>query len=121
MTTRDAAWDRVFESLPVRWRIGRGRYDHGSATYSVSAIGPHPGRGGSAQVVTGIGHDETSALLDLDAQLRRVPGGQAPCDELWVEARLAYYFTAEKWSLATTGRALTQDELEAVLERYSGR
>jgi hypothetical protein len=95
----EAAWDVVHEALPG-WLADRSRHlrpgvlrsDGQLGAFSVTAPGPHPGRGGKApQTVTGTGDDETAALRDLHGTLR----GQKPADGSYLEAlrqrlRLAY-------------------------------
>jgi hypothetical protein len=55
---QEAAWDAVHEALPARWAIGPVTYDPGAHAFSVTAPGPHPGRGKAPQTVTGNGEDE---------------------------------------------------------------
>jgi hypothetical protein len=55
---QEAAWDAVHEALPARWAIGPVTYDPGAHAFSVTARGPHPGRGKAPQTVTGNGEDE---------------------------------------------------------------
>ena len=45
MSAREAAWDAVHEALPARWHLGPVTYDPGGPHWSVTARGPHPGRG----------------------------------------------------------------------------
>lgn len=132
MTNTDAledAWDAVHEALPVRWCVGRPSFDPGvirpdgyRGAWSVTARGPHPGRGKMPQTVTGTGEDETAALLDLDAALR----GDKPADGSYLEelrrrVRLAYVDGAEEWSREHVGRQMTGDEFSGVIGRYTGR
>jgi hypothetical protein len=101
---RDAAWDAVHEA------------------YSVTARGPHPGRGKAPVTVSGTGEDETAALSDLDDRLRGVPKPDGTrLDELRRRLRHAYVDGAEEWTRANVGRQMTRDELGRVLERYVGR
>ncbi len=58
---REAAWDAVHEALPARWCVGRPSYDPGvvradgyRGAWSVTARGPHPGRGKMPQSVTAV-------------------------------------------------------------------
>ena len=88
---REAAWFAVHEALPAGWRVGPVTYDPGRHAHSVTARGPHPGRGKMPQTVSGTGEDETGALRDLDDRLRGVPrsnGGRM--DELRRRLRFAY-------------------------------
>lgn len=71
--------------------------------WSVTARGPHPGRGKIPQTVTGTGEDETAALRDLDDQLRGVPKPDGTrLDELRRRLRLAYVEGAEDWARGTS-------------------
>jgi hypothetical protein len=127
--TREGAWDAVHEALPARWCVGRPSYDPGvlrpdgyRGAWSVTARGPHPGRGRVPQTVTGTGDDETAALRDLDDRLRGVPkpdGGRM--DELRKRLRMAYDEGAETWAAQNLGRTLDSEELERVIGRYLGR
>jgi hypothetical protein len=129
VTTREDAWDAVYEALPARWCAGRPSYDPGvirsdgyRGAWSVTARGPHPGRGKAPQTVTGTGDDETAALRDLDATLRGAkPADGSYLEELRQRLRLAYVDGAEEWTRANVGRALTVDELGRVIGRYVGR
>jgi hypothetical protein len=67
------AWDALYESVPARWHVGKPSYDPGRHAWSVTAWGPHPGRGKSPQSVSGVGEDEAAALRDLDDQLHGLP------------------------------------------------
>ena len=95
--SRDAAWDAVHEALPARWCVGQPSYDPGAlrsdgyrGAWSVTARGPHPGRGKAPQTVKGIGEDEAAALRDLDDRLRGVPKPKGTrLDELRQRLRLA--------------------------------
>ena len=80
MDRREAAWDAVHEALPARWHVGPPTFDPGvvrpdglMGAFTVTARGPHPGRGKTPQTVTGTGDDETAALRELDERLRGVP------------------------------------------------
>jgi len=108
---REAAWDAVHETLPALWRVGPVTYDPGVlrsdghvGAFSVTARGPHPGRGKVPVTVSGIGVDETAALCDLDDRLRGVPKPDGTLlDELRRRLRLAYVDGAEEWSGKTAG------------------
>jgi hypothetical protein len=115
---REAAWDAVWEALPARWTVGPLTFDPGRPGWSVTARGPHPGRGKAPQTVSGTGA-ETAALRDLDATLR----GAKPADgsylpELRQRLRLAYVDGAEEWTRKNVGRAMTRDELGGVVARF---
>jgi hypothetical protein len=119
---REVAWEAVHEALPARWHIGPVTFDPGRHAFSVTARGPHPGRGKTPVTVTATGEDETAALRDLDNRLRGVPkpdGGQM--DELRRRLRLAYIEGAEGWSSKHVGRGLIEQQLAGVLDRYEGR
>jgi hypothetical protein len=84
------AWSAVHEALPARWRVGPVTFDPGRQAWSVTARGPHPGRGKAPVTVSGTGDNEIAALRDLDGCLRGVPhpdGGRL--DELRRRLRLA--------------------------------
>jgi len=116
----------VHEALPARWRVGPVTYDPGvvrpdglMGAFSVTARGPHPGRGKAPQTVSGTGEDEIAALRELDARLRGVPhpdGGRL--DEPRRRLRFAYLQGAELWTVANRGRQLTEADLGRVLQRY---
>lgn len=74
VSDRDAALDAAHEVLPARWRVASppSIAEPLLKTWSVTAIGLHPGRGKMPQTVTGTGPDEVSALRDLDEKLRGV-------------------------------------------------
>src|SRR5439155_4449625 len=115
----EAAWDAVHEALPARWHVGPVTFDPGHHAFSVTARGPHPGRGKAPQMISGTGEDETAALHDLDDRLRGVPKPDGTrMDELRMRLRLAYLDGAESWSQAHVGRPLTRDELGRVVTRY---
>lgn len=129
MEAREAAWDAVHEALPARWCVGMPSFDPGvvrpdryRGAWSVTARGPHPGRGKTPQTLTGTGADEVAALRDLDDRLRGVPkphGGRM--DELRARLRLAYVDGAESWAIANLGRPLDRAELGRIIGRYVGR
>lgn len=120
--TLPRAWDAVHEALPARWRVGPPTFDPGRQAWSVTAIGPHPGRGKIPQSVSGIGEDESAALQDLDDRLRGVPKPDGTrMDELRRRLRLAYVDGAEAWTRHELERSITCDELGRVIGRYGGR
>jgi hypothetical protein len=123
------AWEAVHEALPARWRVGTVTYDPGAlradcflGAFSVTARGPHPGRGKAPVTVSGIGQNETAALRDLDDRLRGVPKpGGTRLDELRRRLRFAYVDGAQEWTRGNVGRTMTQEELAGVIDRYGGR
>jgi hypothetical protein len=118
---REEAWGTLHEALPARWTVGPGSYNPGERRWSMSAVGPHPGRGKLPVSVTGYGENELEAVLDLNARLRSEQSdGPRKLDELRARLRLAYVGGAEEWSLRETGRALSQDELAGVIRRFPG-
>jgi hypothetical protein len=122
MSDRENAWDAVHEALPARWRIGPPSYSPAYRAWSVTAVGPHPGRGKQPTTASGTGEDETAALRDLDDRLRGVPKpAGSNLDALRARLRLAYIEGAEYWSRRELGRGLTTDELKHVTSRYMGR
>jgi hypothetical protein len=125
----EAAWDAVHEALPARWRVGPVTFDPGvlrsdgqRGAFSVTARGPHPGRGKAPVTVSGTGNTEEAALRDLDDRLHGVPKPDGTrLDELRGRLRLVYVDGAEEWTRETVGRGLTRDELGRVIGRYRGR
>lgn len=118
---REAAWGAVHDSLPARWRVASppSISDPLRGVWSVTAVGPHPGRGRMPESVTGTGEDETSALRSLDDSLRGIPKPDGSrMDELRRRLRLAYVAGAEEWTQAHVGRQLTAHELERVIARF---
>jgi hypothetical protein len=119
---RESAWSAVREALPARWRVGAVTHDPGvvradglMGAFSVTARGPHPGRGKMPVTVSGTGEDEVAALRDLDDRLRGVPAPDGSrMDELGRRLRLAYIDGAESWTHANAGRGMTRDELGAL-------
>ncbi len=88
---REAAWDAVQEALPARWTAGLPSRHPSTGIWTVTAIGPHPGRGKQPEAVTGTGDDEAAALRDLKARLRGVPQPDGSrMDSLRRRLRLAY-------------------------------
>jgi hypothetical protein len=127
MNGREAAWDAVHEALPARWAVGPPTYDPGVVrtdgqlgAFSVTARGPHPGRGKHPETVTGTGEDEVSALRDVEDQLLDVPqpdGGRM--NALRRRLRLAYVEGgAEAWGINNRGRIPTSEELGRAIERF---
>jgi hypothetical protein len=115
---RDAAWNSLWEAVPARWTVGPVTRDPGAlrsdghpGAFSVTARGPHPGRGKAPQTVTGTGDDETAALRDLDATLRERSADGSYLEELRPRLRLAYVDGAEEWTRENVGRQMTRDEL----------
>jgi hypothetical protein len=89
--------------------------------FSVTARGPHPGRGKAPVTVSGTGDDETASLRDLDDGLRGVPKPEGNrMDELRKRLRLAYLEGAESWSRENVGRSMTEREMAGVAPRYRG-
>jgi hypothetical protein len=124
----EVAWDSVHEALPARWRVGPVNYDPGVirseghlGAFTVTARGPHPGRGKAPVTVSGTGEDEAAALRDLDDGLRGVPKPDGSrMDELRRRLRLAYVDGAEASSRETLDRGITSDELQRIIGRYPG-
>jgi hypothetical protein len=119
--TQEAGLWAVHEAVPARWRVGSVTYDPDRCAWSVTAHGPHPGRGKAPQTVTGTGEDEVATLRNLDDRLRGVPkpdGGRL--DELRRRLRLAYVQGAEEWSERESGQPLSGDALACIASRYPG-
>jgi hypothetical protein len=119
VSEREAAWGAVHEALPARWRVGPVTFDPGRHAWSVTACGPHPGRGKHPETVSGTGEDEIAALRALDDCLRGVPHPDRDrLEELRRRLRLAYVQGAEDWARGHMGRDLTGDELAGVVTRF---
>jgi len=87
---REAAWDAVHEALPARWAVGLPSCHPSTREWTVTARGPHPGRGKQPETVTGAGETEIEALRDLDGCLRGSGMSAGRMDELRARLRLAY-------------------------------
>lgn len=119
MTDREAAWDAVHEALPAGWRVGPVTYSPAIPGYSVSAWSGGYSRIKRPQTVQGTGETETAALRALDDRLRGVPQPDGSrMAERERRIRLAYLEGAEDWSRETTGRSLSQAELDRVIGRF---
>jgi hypothetical protein len=118
---REEAWDAVHEALPARWAVGLPSQHPSSMTWSITARGPHPGRGKHPQTVTGSGEDETAALRDLDDRLRGSAMPVGRMDDLRARLRLAYVAGAEEWTRGDLGRGMTREELDGIVTRFEGR
>lgn len=119
MDEREEAWGRLHEALPARWTVGLGSYDPGEHRWSVSAVGPHPGRGKLPVYVTGFGENELEAVRDLDARLRGERNeGPRKLDELRARLRLAYLEGAEEWAQRELDRPLEREEQRGVIARF---
>lgn len=121
MDEREEAWGSLHEALPGRWTVGQPSFDPGRRGWSISAVGPHPGKGKLPRYVTGFGKDELGAVHDLDARLRgEWSEGPRRLDELRARLRCAYLDGAEEWSRRELSRQLSQVELRAVVRRFPG-
>jgi hypothetical protein len=122
MDELEAAWDRLWEAIPARWTVGRPSYDPGAHAWSISAVGPHPGRGKLPISVSGQGEGEVAAILDLDARLRgeRIEG-PTNLEALRVRLRLSYLAGAEEWMQQELGRSLEESEFAVVINRFPER
>jgi hypothetical protein len=119
MDEREEVWGRLHEALPARWTVGLGSFNPGEHRWSVSAVGPHPGRGKLPIYVTGFGQDELEAVRDLDARLRGERAeGPRKLDELRARLRLAYVEGAEEWAQERTGRSLSNEELVHIIQNF---
>ena len=107
---------------PVTFDPGRLRSDGLMGAFTVTARGPHPGRGKMPVTVAGTGKDEIAALRDLDATLRGAkPAPGSYLEDLRARLRLAYVDGAETWAGKNVGRGLTRDLLGRAIGRYAGR
>ena len=119
MNDRQAAWDAVHEALPAGWTVGPPTYDPGVPGWSVTARSDQYSRRKPPMTVTGTGDSETAALRALDDRLRGVPQPDGSrMAERERRIRPAYIGGAESWSRETTGRGLTESELEGVVRRF---
>jgi len=121
----EAAWSAVHEALPPFWRVGPVTFDPGilradghMGAYSVTARGPHPGRGKVPQTVTGTGASEIEALRALDARLRGREDAGGNVEALRARLRLAYVQGAEEWTLDNLGRWMATSELLGIIGRF---
>jgi hypothetical protein len=120
--SREAAWFAVHDALPACWRVGPVTFDPGLRQFSVTARGPHPGRGKMPVTVSGAGDSEVSALVDLHARLTGMP---RPADDAERRAALnrrlrrAFLEGAEEES-RRRGQPLAAEGLSRVLRRYPG-
>jgi hypothetical protein len=103
--------------LPEWWRVGPTSYDPGTGRWSITARGPHPGRGKAPETIRGTGEDEVAAMVDLRIRLDE-RGHAARLVDVEPRGRLAYLEGAEEHSRAVEGRPLAVDELERVTKRY---
>ena len=118
MTDREDAWDAVHEALPAGWTVGPPTYAPGVTGWSVTARSVAYSRRKPPRTVTGTGEDDTAALRALDGRLRGAPQPNGSrMAERERRIRLAYLEGAEEWSRETTGRGLTNGELEGVVRR----
>jgi hypothetical protein len=116
---RETIWGHLHEALPNRWTVGRASFDPSRHGWSISAIGPHPGRGIIPVGVRGFGADELAAVRDLDGRLRGEDREGPPRrDMLRARLRLAYIEGAEGWARQELGRALEHDEVERIIRRF---
>ena len=119
---RETAWFRVHDALPAFWLVGPITFDPGRGQFSVTARAPHPGRGKSPVTVSGAGHTDVAALVDLH---ERLTGMARPADDAARRAssnrrlRQAFYQGAEE-EASRGGRFLDEVELSRVIVRYPG-
>lgn len=62
---RERAALDVLGLLPEWWQLGPASYDPGTGRWTITARGPHPGRGKVPETLTGRGEDELAAFADL--------------------------------------------------------
>ena len=70
---REAAWWELHDALPAFWSVGPPTFSREHQSWTITAIGRHPGRGKMPQTVTGLGDGEVAALRDLEARLNNLP------------------------------------------------
>lgn len=114
---RERAALDVLNRLPDGWRVGTASYDPGSGRWSITARGPHPGRGKKPETVTGSGEDELAAMTDLRIRLDEHRKGQR-LEEIDRRGRAAFLEGAEEQSRTVEGRPLTAYELDRITKRY---
>ena len=89
---------------------------------SVTARAPHPGRGKSPATVSGAGHTDVAALVDLHERLTgmaRLAADAARHESINRRLRQAFYEGAEEGA-RSHGRLLDEVELSRVIARYPG-
>jgi hypothetical protein len=87
--------------------------------FSVTARGPHPGRGKAPVTVSGTGEDEIAALSAFDARLRGREDAGGNLGALRRRLRIAYVSGAEECTRENVGRQMSGQELAGFLERYT--
>jgi hypothetical protein len=104
---RERAALDVLNRLPEWWRVGQASYDPGAGRWSITARGPHPGRGKKPETVSAQGEDEVAAMTYLSIALderHRVEQLQ----DLDRRGRLAFVDGAEEESQAAQGRPIAR-------------
>lgn len=107
----------VLSRLPDRWAVGPISYDPRVRRWSITARGPHPGRGKAPETLRGTGEDELTAMTDLRIQLDERHDDDKLA-EIERRGRAAFLEGAEARSEAVEGLPLTTAELERVTKRY---
>ena len=69
LAKRERAALDVLALLPEWWAVGPTSYDPGTARWTWTARGRHPGRGKLPETITGTGEDELAAMIDLRNRL----------------------------------------------------
>ncbi len=119
---REAAWFAVHDALPAHWRVGPVTFDPARGLFCVTGRAPHPGRGKIPVTVSGAGHTETAALVDLHGRLTGMP---RPADDAARRAALnqglrkAFYQGAEE-EARKGGRLFGDAELGQPIKRCPG-
>jgi hypothetical protein len=106
---RERAALDILALLPEWWAVGPTSYDPGVCRWSVTARGPHPGRGKSPATITGTGEDELAAMVDLRILLDERRHAEKPA-QIDRRGRVAFLEDAEAQSEAAEGRSLTAEE-----------
>jgi hypothetical protein len=119
LAKRERAAIDVLALLPDRWRVGPTSFDPGTRRWSVTARGPHPGRGKYPETIAGTGEDELAAMIDLRLRLDERQRAER-LDAIDRRGRAAFLEGAEAQSMSAQGRLLTVEEQRRVMKRYPG-
>jgi hypothetical protein len=114
---RERAALDVLALLPERWAVGPTSYHPGTRRWSITARGPHPGRGKAPETLRVTGEDELAAYADLRIQLDERRKAES-LDDIERRGRAAFLGGAEERSQTVEGRPSTADELERVTKWY---
>jgi hypothetical protein len=117
LAARERAALDILNRLPDGWHVGPATYDPGSRRWSVTARGPHPGRGKHPETIRGTGEDELAAMAYLAIALEELRRDER-LEEIDRRGRLSFLEGAEEQSREATGRPLSAEELNRVTRRH---